>query len=858
MAAIKLQKFLGIAPKISPELLPAGVGQTAHNVKLYSGDLIPYRTPLLVDSAERVGDIQTLYALRNGTAPVWLTWLTDVDIVVASDSSDDEQRIYYTGDGSAKVTTYDLATTGSEPYPLAYYDLGLALPTVTATSTAIDFSTLTSVSYARDAGNTAIITTAAHGLRTGNVVTVRDFSGTIPESFNVVNTRITVTSTTTFEYYSAGDVVSVVADTNGRVDMAGGTVTRDYVYTWYTPWGEESIGSTPSETLYIKEGESVVVGSLPTAAPSGDNFISALRLYRTYTGTAGTEFYRLSTLWFPQVTANVALTSNVATVTMATHHGFIVGDRFKLFGCTDSTFDITDGEVTVVDNDTTFSYALVNSNITSVADTTGLLYHDVAELATDDARYWGDNLGTSLRERTTNVSTMTTAVAHGLSSGMIVTVSGMTDATFDEANVVITVTSTTAFTYPNSGSNAGSASDVGGLVTSDSFFDDFDASNLINPLVTDDYDAPHADMIGITVAQNAMVCGFFDNQLCFAEPGAIHAWPEKYRQTFEHNIVAVESIQGYILVLTDEYAYRVSGGDPATLAISRIDTLYPCLSKRSVVNMGYGVVYSSHGGLSMWSPSIGIAIATNFVYDWDTWDTAFDPSSIKGTYYNDKYFASHSTGSFIFERDDKIGGFFVTINELYNATWLDPLDDKLYYVPDASGNIYEFDPQSGATATGEWKSKVVVTKDYINLGAARIIGDFPVSAEENAIITAYNATIPTNNAVTWAVSEQIGGINGPTDYMDGAVAVTNNGEVNTMPINGDAMLLQRRSIPSANAVTVQLWQDKTLVYTGSVTDDSIFRLPSGYKSDTFEISVSGAARIRAIHLGETPDGLRKA
>jgi len=76
--------------------------------------------------------------------------------------------------------------------------------------------------YERDSGNTAIITTAAaHGLRDGNVVTVRGFTGAIPETFNVTNTRITVTSSTTFEYYNAGDTVAETADTNGVVDLAG-------------------------------------------------------------------------------------------------------------------------------------------------------------------------------------------------------------------------------------------------------------------------------------------------------------------------------------------------------------------------------------------------------------------------------------------------------------------------------------------------------------------------------------------------------------------------------------------------------------------------------------------------------------
>jgi len=38
----------------------------------------------------------------------------------------------------------------------------------------------------------------------------------------------------------------------------------------------------------------------------------------------------------------------------------------------------------------------------------------------------------------------------------------------------------------------------------------------------------------------------------------------------------------------------------------------------------------------------------------------------------------------------------------------------------------------------------------------------------------------------------------------------------------------------------------------------VFRLPSGYRSDTFEVGVSGSARVRAIHVGETPYGLRTA
>jgi len=43
--------------------------------------------------------------------------------------------------------------------------------------------------------------------------------------------------------------------------------------------------------------------------------------------------------------------------------------------------------------------------------------------------------------------------------------------------------------------------------------------------------------------------------------------------------------------------------------------------------------------------------------------------------------------------------------------------------------------------------------------------------------------------------------------------------------------------------------------------DEIFRLPAGYKTDRFRVSLSGTLvsidyKVRAIHLGETPYSLR--
>jgi hypothetical protein len=811
MPAIKITNFLGTAPKVSPELLPNTAGQIANNCKLYSGDLIPYPQPVVVANASRTGTIKTLFALRDPVtdAKKWLTWLTEVDIAVASKTDKDEQRFYYSGDGKPKVSNYELATTGAAPYPVAAYDLGLPLPTTTLTTSAATFTTQTTASFFRDAGNiTTITTSAAHGLKSGSVITVSAFtflsgtynqaasttitvtitahglsngavvsldflSGTATDGtytvsnvapntfdviasasattsgnvnlslagFNATNVECTVTGTTTFTYFSPGFQIGTsgtpIVFTTGKVDLGGQTQARSYVFTWYTPWEEESIASDPSTDLFIKEGQIVTVSNLPTAKPTGNNFVRGVRLYRTLASASGTDYYLLKTLWFPTSLSSVQRTSNVSRVKLAFPHNLGIDDRFKISGCTVASFDITGGIVTDIVDDYTFEYAQVAGDVANTSVAAGTLYHDISENPpTTAARYWGDS-------------------------------------TYD-------------------------------------FTDDFDSRDLFDILVTDDYDAPPEDLQGLTAIQNNILIGFVGNTLYFSEPGSPHAWPAKYAVNLEHNIVGIAAISGSTLVTTDSYPYLVSGSDPANgMSTARIDANFPCLNKNSMVTMGYGIVYSTHDGLAVFSPNSGSAIITRLLYNNDTWTTSLDPKTVIAEYYGDNYFASHSTGAFIFEQDAKVGGFFVDADYSFTASFYDSIDGIVYYVSGTNGDIYQWDDLAQPSVTMEWKSKVIITKDMLNLGAARVVADY-------ATVTA-----------TWDSETQLW---------------------NSALENWDA----------ADNITFKLWVDKQLILTTTVTDSDVFRLPSGYRTDTFEVGVTGDVRVRAIHLGETPLGLREA
>jgi hypothetical protein len=805
MAGVKITTFYGVAPKVSPELLPETAGQIARNTKLYSGDLIPYPNPVIVGNTGRTGTIKTLYALKDTLgANQWLSWTTDVDTAVVTSSDITDQRFYYTGDGVPKVSNYSLAFSGTGPYPTLSYDLGLPLPTTKPTVTVVPFTTATTASYARDNNNTArLITAAPHGLKEGAYITVTGFSylngsysyvgttvsctvvshgltgtpqvtldftsgdaidgvytatvtgpntfdvsvpiaptasGTVRlslQSFNVTGTQATVINSTTIEYFSPGPQIATTSYSGGKIDLGGPTQSRSYVYTWYTPWEEESIASDPTTDVFVKEGVTITVSNLPTVKPSGNNFVRGIRLYRTLATSAGTEYFRLKTLWFPTALATVSRTSNVSRVTLAFPHNLGIDDRFKISGCTDATFNITGGIVLDIPDDYTFTYAQVAVDVASTSVAAGTLYHDISEdPPTTAARYWGDG-------------------------------------SYD-------------------------------------FTDDFDPLNLSDILASDEYDAPPDDLQGLIAAQNNILAGFVGNKLYLSEPAVPHAWPIAYAITFEYDIVGLAPINGAILVATKGYPYLVSGSDPASgMSIQRVDALYPCLNRKGIVTMNYGVVYPTHDGLAVFSPAGGPNIITRANFNNDTWGIALDPSTIVGEFYGDAYLASHSTGGFAFEPDKTIGGQFVDLDFTYTASWYDPVEGRLFCVTGTDGDVYEWDNLNQPALTQEWKSKVIKTTDMINLGAARVIADYAEAT------------------TTWDAASQ-------------------QWQLDTSPWAG------------VDNITFKLWVDKQLLMTTLVEDMNVFRLPTGYRSDTFEVGVAGDVRVRAIHLGETPLSLKEA
>jgi len=152
MAAINIKAFRGTIPRIGSRLLQPNQASIADNCKLTSGNLEPLKGLQLTHTSQ-LADIQTAYYWRaiinSRVEDNWLVWGSDVDIVKSLIPNDPEQRIYFSSDAfEPRMTTFTRAIN-SQPYPTAWYALGVAAPSTAPTVTPTGGSgTLESRAYA--------------------------------------------------------------------------------------------------------------------------------------------------------------------------------------------------------------------------------------------------------------------------------------------------------------------------------------------------------------------------------------------------------------------------------------------------------------------------------------------------------------------------------------------------------------------------------------------------------------------------------------------------------------------------------------------------------------------------------------
>jgi hypothetical protein len=275
--------------------------------------------------------------------------------------------------------------------------------------------------------------------------------------------------------------------------------------------------------------------------------------------------------------------------------------------------------------------------------------------------------------------------------------------------------------------------DIDALTTIDTIDDVNVAMGEI--LETEDYDLPPEDLDFLVTLPGGILAGVRrgGREVCFSEPYRPYAWPQKYRQTMNHDAVGCGQYGNSLIVLTTQKPYVYIGSHPASMSETKIDKAIPCLSQRGIASQINGVLYPSTDGL-VFIGTGGEQVVTAGTFRKLEW-AALSPEEFIATVYDGMYLAFNATQGHMLGLDDS---GMIRISDIVTALWLDPEDDTLYGVfadavapPGTSYAIHRIDDPNKPYRIAEWKSKIFSMPGLMNFAIGKIASRFvnPIGAQ---------------------------------------------------------------------------------------------------------------------------------
>ena len=358
-------------------------------------------------------------------------------------------------------------------------------------------------------------------------------------------------------------------------------------------------------------------------------------------------------------------------------------------------------------------------------------------------------------------------------------------------------------------------------------------------LISGSWDTPPTGLKGILALPNGAMFGFVGNQGRYSEPYQPHAWPPDYSFGTDYEIVGAAAFGTAVVAATAGNPYVADGVEPSAVTSQKINNIWPCLSKRSVVSIGDGVLFATSYGMA-YVGSGGSNIWTSMLYTIEEW-SPLNPSTMYSAVSEGRVFISYepangSAGMLIFHPAESavLTELSIASTELYT----DPRNGNLYIVDEAGVNLWN--SSAGEFMTYTWRSKDFELPAPVNYGAAKVDFRTAANAVDSSTANANYAADLAYNAALIAADEVT------HDYGDYA-----HGDID---IAGDNLILPRTA--GLDELTFTLFVDGVEKFSRILITNEAFRLPSGYKADNVSVQVSGTVRIRAIKLAETMNGLR--
>lgn len=377
-----------------------------------------------------------------------------------------------------------------------------------------------------------------------------------------------------------------------------------------------------------------------------------------------------------------------------------------------------------------------------------------------------------------------------------------------------------------------------------SFTDNVASAGLGEQLQTLEWSTPPDDLSGLVLLPNGFLAGFADESVYFSEVNAPHAWPIKYAISVGQKIVGLGVFGQSVVVMTKGFPYLLSGISPDSMSAEKLPILEPCVSKQSITSDMAGVTYASPNGLVVIGPGQAGLVTKNVMLRDDF--QVFAPTSLKSVFYAGKYIGfftgsldpALNNGAFIL--DSNITATPLTTTTIStNAVFVDIDTANFYLVIDNQICLWEGDPYNSLPY--EWISKKFVLTAPANMGAIEVSGQF-ASIEDAAALQEAIAQAAAANAVVFA-----SGVS-----LEGAF---NERVLNSLTLNASILTYLPRVVDN-RYLLIEVYCDGRLIHQHSYSKDGVFKMPSGYKGQLFEVKINGNIELRYLKMAETASELK--
>lgn len=353
------------------------------------------------------------------------------------------------------------------------------------------------------------------------------------------------------------------------------------------------------------------------------------------------------------------------------------------------------------------------------------------------------------------------------------------------------------------------------------------AASANSQLQSTGWTPPPDDMKGMLAMPNGMIVGWRGNELWFCEPYRPHAWPAAYTNSLDTKIVGCGVVGSSVIALTEKGAYIATGIHPSAIAVSKVEGAEACLSAGSVVETQDGVYYCSGSGISVITPG-GAAIVSRALMTIEQWQTLFKVYNLKMARLGSSFYAFGGTSVNVFEatafympafekvdaagsrsgylistEDQRIAMSLLTDPEPSSSVFNDPWTSEVFVV--RNGKVYNVDLANPIRTPYKWRSKKFQLAAAANLGAMKTFFVVPDGTPD-------------------LVAEVFG-------------------EQPTLGANQYGL--------------VRIYADDRLVYTRELrASGEMFRLPSGFTADFYQIEIEARVVILSVQFAGSPRELK--